>query len=261
MFDLFLHTLAVTATVVWAYMTLWFFVSLIFKRNDVADIAWGIGFFVAAKTALALGGFESIRAIIVTLMVLVWGGRLSFHIFRRNKNKPEDKRYAIWRQTWGKWFVLRSYFQVFMLQGVLLMLVVSPVLVINTYRGSGITIFDIVGFVIWLIGFTFETVGDAQLKRFMKNPDNKGHIIQTGLWKYTRHPNYFGEVTQWWGMWIIALSVPYGWLGIIGPLTITFLILKVSGVPLLEKSFAGNPEFEAYKAKTSVFFPLPPRRG
>jgi steroid 5-alpha reductase family enzyme len=112
---------------------------------------------------------------------------------------------------------------------------------------------------VWVIGFFFESVGDAQLSRFIKDPANKGKLMQSGLWKYTRHPNYFGEVTQWWGLWIIALSVSYGWLGIIGPLTITTLILKVSGIPLLEKSMEGNPEFQEYKKRTSVFFPLPPK--
>lgn len=118
---------------------------------------------------------------------------------------------------------------------------------------------NFLGLVIWLIGFFFEAVGDAQLSEFLKNPKNKGKIIQTGLWRYTRHPNYFGEVAQWWGIWLITLGIPLGWFGIIGPLTITVLILFVSGVPLLEKKYQGRADFEAYKKQTSVFFPLPPK--
>ena len=112
----------------------------------------------------------------------------------------------------------------------------------------------------WILGFVFESVGDAQLARFIKDPANKGKLMQSGLWQYARHPNYFGEVLMWWGLWIIALSVPNGLYGIIGPLTITFLILKVSGIPMLEKRMEENPEFVEYKKRTSKFFPLPPKR-
>jgi steroid 5-alpha reductase family enzyme len=135
------------------------------------------------------------------------------------------------------------------------MLVVSPVLFINTSAVSEITYYLYAGIIIWLTGFIFESLGDAQLKKFIQNPENRGKIMDKGLWAYTRHPNYFGEVTQWWGLYVIALSVPYGMWSIIGPLTITFLILKVSGIPMLEKSFIGRPGWEEYKAKTSGFIP------
>jgi steroid 5-alpha reductase family enzyme len=236
------------------YMILWFIVAIVRKRNDVADTAWGIGFFVASCIPLFLYGIQSIQQIIVTLLVLIWGSRLSLHIHLRNRNKSEDPRYLAWRQSW-KWFYTRSFFQIFILQGLLLILVVSPVLFINTYAVSEITYFFYAGLVIWGIGFFFESVGDAQLKKFIQNPDNKGKIMNQGLWAYTRHPNYFGEVTQWWGLFIIALSVPQGIWSIIGPLTITILILKVSGIPMLEKSFIGKPGWEEYKAKTSAFIP------
>jgi steroid 5-alpha reductase family enzyme len=132
-------------------------------------------------------------------------------------------------------------------------------LFINKSAASSLGIFDYVGLAIWMLGFYFESVGDSQLAKFMKDPLNKGKLMTSGLWKYTRHPNYFGEVTQWWGMWIIALSVPSGFIAIIGPLTITVLILKISGIPMLEKRMQLNPDFEAYKRRTSVFFPLPPK--
>jgi steroid 5-alpha reductase family enzyme len=238
-------------------MSLWFVVSLIKKRNDVADVAWGLGFVLMTWVSCFISDASGTRGILVGVLVSIWGLRLAWHIHRRNKGKAEDYRYLAWRKEWGKWFYIRSYFQVYLLQGLFLFLIVMPVLLINKNAGSMLGIIDFVGVVVWLVGFYFESVGDAQLTRFIKNPENKGKLMQSGLWAYTRHPNYFGEVTQWWGLWIIALSVPLGWIGIIGPITITILILKVSGIPMLEKKMEENPEFAEYKRKTSVFIPLP----
>lgn len=245
--------------VLFVYMSLWFIVSLLKKRNDVADVAWGLGFVLMAWVSYFLSGDSGMRGLLVCALVSLWGLRLAWHIHSRNRGKTEDYRYLAWRNEWGKWFYLRSYFQVYLLQGTLLFLVVSPVLLINRHMGAEFGVLDMIGGAIWLGGFLFEVVGDAQLARFIQNPANKGQLMQSGLWAYTRHPNYFGEVTQWWGVWLIALSVPNGWLGIVGPLTITFLILKVSGIPLLEKKMAENPEFAEYQRKTSMFFPLPRR--
>ncbi|MFA7302812.1 MAG: DUF1295 domain-containing protein [Candidatus Paceibacterota bacterium] len=249
------------AAVLLGYMSLWFVVSLLKKRNDVADLAWGLGFVLMAWAALYLSGTSEPRQLVVNALVTVWGLRLASHIYARNKGKAEDYRYAQWRKDWGKWFYLRSYAQVYLLQGVLLSLIATPVLHINSSGGSALGALDVVGVAVWLVGFFFEVVGDAQLARFIQNPANKGHLMQSGLWAYTRHPNYFGEVTQWWGIWLIALSVAGGAYAGIGPLTITFLILKVSGVPLLEQKMAENPEFAEYKKRTSMFLPLPRRVG
>lgn len=243
--------------VLFVYMSLWFLVSFLKKRNDVADVAWGLGFVLMTWTSYFLSGDSGVRGILVGILVSVWGLRLAWHIHARNKGKAEDYRYLAWRKEWGKWFYLRSYFQVYLLQGLFLFLIVLPVLLINKSTGTALGLLDIVGVVVWLLGFYFEAVGDAQLARFIKDPANKGKLMQSGLWAYTRHPNYFGEVTQWWGIWIIALSVSGGWLAIIGPITITFLILKVSGIPMLERKMEENPDFAEYKRKTSVFIPLP----
>ena len=240
-----------------AYMTLWFVVSLLKKRNDVADVAWGLGFVLMAWTSYFISDDSGIRGLLVGVLVSIWGLRLAWHIHTRNKGKSEDYRYLAWRKEWGTWFYIRSYVQVYLLQGVFLFLIVMPVLLINKSAGARLGILDFVGVAVWLVGFYFEAVGDAQLARFIKNPANKGKLMQSGLWAYTRHPNYFGEVTQWWGLWLIALSVPGGLVGIIGPITITFLILKVSGVPLLENKMADNPEFAEYKRRVSMFIPLP----
>lgn len=244
---------------VWAYMTLWFVVSLYRKRNDVADIAWGLGFVMLAWASLLISQHIDIRGIVVCALVTIWGVRLSSHIYRRNRGKPEDYRYAKWREEWKGLFYVRSYIQVYILQGVLLFLVSLPVLLINEHGNQSFGILDLIGVCLWCIGFFFEFVGDAQLETFIKNPANKGKIMQDGLWRYTRHPNYFGEVTQWWGIWVIALGVSHGWIGVIGPLTITVLILYVSGIPLLERKLAEKPEYVQYKKHTSKFFPLPPR--
>ena len=245
----------VLASVLFLYMSFWFGLSLLKKRNDVADVAWGLGFVLLAWTSFLLGPVQSPRGFIVGLLISVWGIRLAWHIHTRNRGKAEDYRYATWREEWGRWFYLRSYLQVYVLQGILLFLIVCPVLLINKSIDTDFNYFDLLGVAVWLLGFIFESVGDAQLARFIKDPVNKGNLIQTGLWRYTRHPNYFGEVTMWWGIWLVALSVPYGLLGIIGPLTITVLILKVSGIPMLEKKMALNPDFAAYKRRTSVFIP------
>ena len=249
----------VLASVLFLYMSFWFGLSLLKKRNDVADVAWGLGFVLLAWTSFLLGPAQSPRGFIVGLLISVWGIRLAWHIHIRNRGKAEDYRYATWREEWGRWFYLRSYLQVYILQGILLFLIVCPVLLINKSIDTDFNYFDLLGVAVWLLGFIFESVGDAQLARFIKDPANKGNLIQTGLWRYTRHPNYFGEVTMWWGIWLVALSVPYGLLGIIGPLTITVLILKVSGIPMLEKKMALNPDFAAYKKRTSVFIPWFPK--
>lgn len=243
--------------VLFVYMNLWFAVSVLKKRNDVADVAWGLGFMLMAWTSFFLSGDSGIRGLVVGVLVSVWGVRLAWHIHTRNRGKAEDYRYDAWRKQWGTWFYLRSYVQVYLVQGLFLFLIVLPVLLINKSAGTTLGILDLLGVAVWLVGFYFEAVGDAQLARFIKNPANKGKLMRGGLWAYTRHPNYFGEVTQWWGVWLIALSVPYGWLGIIGPITITFLILKVSGIPMLEKKMADHPDFAEYKRRVSVFIPLP----
>lgn len=251
--------LPILAALLFIYMNFWFIISLLKRRNDVADIAWGLGFVLLSWASFFLEKEMELRSIITTVLVSIWGLRLAWHIYRRNRGKEEDYRYQQWRKEWGKWFYIRSYLQVYLLQGFLLFIIVLPVLFINIGGGGTFGALDLLGLLVWLIGFFFEAVGDWQLARFIKNPTNKGKLMTSGLWQYTRHPNYFGEVTQWWGIWLIALKIPMGWLSIIGPLTITFLILKVSGIPMLEEKMEKNPAFAEYKKKVSMFFPAPPR--
>lgn len=249
----------VLGAILLAHMSLWFVIALLRKRNDVADVAWGLGFVLMAWASFALSHDSGARGVLAGVLVGLWGLRLAWHISSRNKGKAEDYRYQAWREQWGKWFLIRSYAQVYLLQGALLFLVVLPVLLINREAGPGLGPLDLVGVVVWLVGYFFEAVGDAQLARFIKDPANKGALMQGGLWAYSRHPNYFGEVLQWWGIGVIAISAPNGWLGIVGPITITFLILKVSGIPMLEARMIKHRDFADYKKRVSVFFPLPPK--
>ena len=241
------------------YGIAWFLVALALRRNDVADVAWGPGFVAVAVVALLRQDMLSLRAVMVFALVVLWGVRLAIHVSVRNRGKGEDARYRQWREEWGRYAVVRAFFQVFLLQAYLVIVIALPVTVAVQAGGPSLDMLDVFGVAVWAVGFLFETVGDYQLLKFKKDPANKGRIIQGGLWKYTRHPNYFGEVTLWWGIYLIALSVPGAWITVIGPLTITLLILKVSGIPLLEKKYEGNAGFEEYKRRTSAFFPTPPK--
>jgi len=241
-----------------AYMSAWFVVACITKRNDVADIAWGLGFVVVSWLGYIYSE-QSTRSLLVNVLVTVWGLRLSWHIARRNLRKPEDQRYAAWRSSWKHVYV-RSFFQIFMLQGVFLFIIQLPVLFIHASSPVPLHLLDAAGVLVWLTGFCFEAIADRQLKHFLRDPQNKGKIMDRGLWAYSRHPNYFGEVLQWWGIFLCAVLLPNGYLTVVGPLLITVLILYVSGVPMLEKKYAGRPDFEAYKKKTSVFVPLPRKK-
>lgn len=251
----------ILALILFVYMNFWFAASLVKKRNDIADVAWGLGFVLLAWTSFFFSENSNVRGLFVGFLVSIWGIRLAWHIHSRNKNKIEDYRYLAWRKEWGGSFYLRSYLQVYLLQGFLLFLIALPIMAINKNTGSSMGWFDITGFLVWVIGFYFEARGDFELSAFIKNPANRGKIIQNGLWAYTRHPNYFGEVMLWWGIFLVSLgNVPFVY-AITSPLTITILILFVSGVPLLEKKYAGNPDYEAYKKRTSIFFPLPIRKA
>lgn len=257
-----LDTVLAVAPVVLVYMTAWFLLAMIVRRNDIVDVAWGLGFIViAAWLLLRPDAPHPVRLYVACALVFVWGARLAWHIGRRNlqPGKTEDARYAGWRQSWGRWFVPRSFFQIFTLQGLFMLLIATPLLAIGSAEGPALGVLDFLGVAVWLAGFAFESVGDGQLKRFLSNPANRGEVMDQGLWRYTRHPNYFGEATMWWGLAIMALAVAGGWIGVIGPVTITWLLTKVSGIPLVERAHDGDPKWEAYRRQTSAFIPLPPR--
>lgn len=247
------------AGALFAYMTAFFALAVVRRDNSVADIAWGGGFLLVALLSLHLGVGWLLRPTLLTVLVALWAARLAIHILRRNRGRGEDPRYAAWRRDWGRWWLPRSYLQVFLLQGAILLVVAAGIVVVNTRSGPGLRALDAIGTLVVLGGLAFETVADVQLARFLADPANRGRIMDRGLWRYSRHPNYFGEAVVWWGVWLIALSVPGGWWAVVSPLLITFLLLKVSGVPMLERLMEGQPGWAEYRARTSVFVPLPPR--
>lgn len=256
-------TLIACAIFMFFWAIAWFVAALLSGRNDLADVAWGPGFIlcmmVASCTATSEPVPEHLVGKLVFICVSIWAVRLAFHIARRNRKKTEDYRYAAWRQQWGRWFIPRSFVQIFILQAVLTIVVAMPALAVMQTTYLSWSIWAMLGLLIWLKGFVTESVSDRQLRQFVRTRKNRDEVLQAGLWKYSRHPNYFGEVTQWWGLFIVALSTPEGWWAILGPITITFLILKVSGVPLLEKKMLNNSAYQKYAKRTSIFIPWPPK--
>lgn len=247
-----------SALCLFIYVTVWFFIARIQKRNDVADIAWGLGFVVVSAFCFFSYPHTPV-ALLVYALVTLWGVRLSAHIGLRSRGKMEDFRYQKMRAEWGKTVVWRSFLQVFVLQGFFMWVISLPILVASIADSPTFNAFSAVGVLLWIIGFAFEAIGDYQLSVFIKQKKNKGDVMQTGLWQYTRHPNYFGEVLLWWGIFIVVLPLDNGVWSIFSPLTITFLLLKVSGIPMLEAKYKDNPQFQAYKRRTSSFFPMLPK--
>lgn len=256
----FFTSFSLAALAVFIFMSLGFVLSMLRKRNDIADILWGLGFILVAWITLFSNGQFYPVQLLVSGLVSIWGLRLALHIYLRNRKKKEDHRYETMQKAWKGNIYLNSYLRVFLTQGLLLLLISIPVIFINSSFASEFSWVVILGLVLWYKGFFFETVGDHQLSEFLKDSKNHGHVMQSGLWKYTRHPNYYGEVLQWWGIFVMSLSLPNGIYTIVGPLLITVLILKVSGVPLLEKKYAGRVEWEAYKKRTSMFIPWLPKK-
>jgi steroid 5-alpha reductase family enzyme len=194
-------------------------------------------------------------------MVGLWGLRLMVHLYIRSRGRGEDFRYRKWREQWGSTFIVRSFFQIYALQGAVVLIIASPALVIMAVPGKSLGLGDLCGVVLWMLGFVFEAVGDRQLLVFKRKPANRGKIITSGLWRYSRHPNYFGECILWWGVFIVALGSPNALWTIVSPLTINFLLLYVSGIPMLEKKYEGDPAFEDYKRRTSPLIPWFPGPG
>jgi steroid 5-alpha reductase family enzyme len=236
-------------------MTMIFIFALIKKDNSIVDIFWGLGFMVIAGYSLIQSGDLDLRKIIVNFLIVLWGLRLSFYIYQRNAGKDEDFRYKAWRKSWSL-FYLRSYFQIFMLQGLIMLVVASPIWFINFTSSGPLGLWDFLGLVTFGAGFLIEVLSDSELAEFKKNPANKGKLLTNGLWSKSRHPNYFGEALLWWGISFYALSMSGGWMTLVGPVVITLLLRFVSGVPMLEEKFKSHPDWDSYKAKTAPFVPF-----
>lgn len=257
MLPLALTTLAV---VLGLFFALWL-VSLAARDASIVDMVWGAGFVVVAAVGFFLGEGAFPRRALVTAMVALWGLRLSLHLTRRNLGKGEDFRYRAMRAQHGARFPWVSLVTVFGLQALILWVVSFPVQAAQAAAGpASLGPLDFAGLAVWAVGLTFEAVGDAQLARFKADPANAGQVMDRGLWRFTRHPNYFGDCLVWWGLYGVALGADGGAFTVFAPVVMTFLLTKVSGVPLLERSLKERrPGYAAYIARTSGFFPWPPR--
>ncbi|MBN1894859.1 DUF1295 domain-containing protein [bacterium] len=255
-----MNTFLASGVTLWVYMTLFYFIAQKIKNFGLADFAWGGGFALVAWTGLLLDPGPSFRDWIVAVMTSVWALRLILHILPR-LSKSEDFRYAKMRKNWGKRAGIFGYTHVFMLQGILLFLIAFPILMIMRDDRDSIGAWDIIGIIVWGIGLLIETTADLQLKQFLRYRSGPGRILQTGLWRYSRHPNYFGEALLWWGFFFMAVPGQNGWLAAISPLLIDFLLIRVSGVPLLEKHYKDNAEYQEYAARTSIFIPWFPKKS
>jgi steroid 5-alpha reductase family enzyme len=249
-----------SGALIFILITLLWLVSLLIRNASIVDIFWGIGFVLIAWLDYSLSPFMSSTKWLLLILVTVWGLRLSIHIGIRNWGKPEDFRYAKWREENGKRWPLFSYLQVFLLQGLLMWIIAAPLISIRVTDGiPPLSPLAVIGALVWVYGFIFEAVGDWQLAHFKADPANKGKLMTSGVWKYTRHPNYFGDAAQWWGFYLIAASAG-GWWTIFSPIIMTFLLIKISGVAMLEKTMKGKPGYEEYARKTSAFIPLAPKK-
>lgn len=239
---------------------------ILLRKNDLADVLWGPAFLIsalAAGTWGSPGGLNtmSTRSVVILAFLAVWSTRLFIHVGWRNlSNRQEDVRYNNWRKAWGKNWLWRSYLQVFVLQALILYVFLTPVLLSLSTPQALMNWSAWTGLIVAGTGLLFEAIADEQLRRFKAKPENKGRLMTTGLWSWSRHPNYFGEVLLWWGIWILVADLPMGWATIVSPIGVTYLILKVSGVSMLEDLMRSRPGFSEYARKTSVFFPLPPKR-
>lgn len=233
-------------------------------RYDLVDAAWGLAFIGVALTSFWLQPGERWQLdgqSAVTALVVIWGSRLSWHILRRfRRSRREDERYVELRRRWRGSVALNALVRVYLLQAALVVVVSLPVGLINQADEVGLDWWLGLVLLIWLVGFSFEAVADRQLRRFLAGPSNRGQLMTAGLWRYSRHPNYFGELAQWWAIGLAALSVPYGYLGLVGPALLSYLIIFVSGVAISEKRFAGRPGWADYRRRTSVLLPLPPKK-
>jgi steroid 5-alpha reductase family enzyme len=241
-------------------VALWL-LSLALRNSSIVDIAWGPGFASVALFAALAGGGYGPRRVLIAALAIAWGVRLGGYIFVRNHGKGEDPRYQRMRRGHGARWWWWSFVQVFALQGALMWLISAPLVYAATADGAdGWRITDVIGAAIWAVGFAFESVGDWQLARFKADPANKGQVMDRGLWRYTRHPNYFGDATLWWGLFVIACCDWPGLLTVISPIAMTVLLLRVSGVALLERSqVREKPGYRDYIERTSPFLPWFPR--
>ncbi len=253
--DLLLANLLLVAALAFG---LWL-VSLWMRDASIVDIFWGFGFVVIAWASYLAAGLGGARGLLITLLVTVWGLRLTGYLAWRNLGSGEDYRYQAMRARFGKRFPVLSLFIVFWFQALIMWIVAIPIQA-SALESNPLWFVDVVGVCFWATGFLFESVGDWQLAKFKADPSNQGKVMDRGLWRYTRHPNYFGDFMVWWGIYFIAAAAG-AWWTVFSPIAMSVLLMRVSGVTLLERSLKKNRTgYEEYIARTSAFFPRPPRQ-
>ena len=245
---------------IFVIMSVLWVVSLLLKDSSIVDIFWGAGFVLVVWAVFIMVGSGGAREWLMAILVSVWGIRLTVHVGARNIGRGEDFRYTQMREKRKSQWWWQSYFIVFIFQGFLMWVIASPLTAVQLpVFDDSLRVLDYFGVLVWAMGFFFEAVGDYQLARFKAVPENKGKLLKTGLWRFTRHPNYFGDAAQWWGFYLIALSAG-AWWTIVSPIVMTYLLVSVSGVALLEKSLKRDKEdYEDYAENTHAFLPWFPK--
>ncbi len=258
----FTELVALGGLAILAFMVVLWLVSLRLKDASIVDIFWGPGFVLAVWLyfAAAPDGYAP-RKLLAAVLTTIWGLRLGGYLAWRNLGRGEDFRYRAWREAHGPKWWWHSLFKVFLLQGAVMWLISAPLALaqFSSEPAAG-TALDALGAALWGIGLFFEAVGDWQLARFKADPANQGQVMDRGLWRFTRHPNYFGDALVWWGLFLLAASAPWGWLTAVSPAVMTLLLRRISGVTMLERSLSRTkPQYADYIRTTSAFFPRPPR--
>ncbi len=242
------------------YLSGMFLLVNIKQDNSLGNFTWGGGVLLVTWDTFLQGSWAP-RSVLITSLVTLWALRLGIYFYSRYK-KGADPRFLAWQKQWKHPLLalLISLIWIFGAQGPLLLIMASPAWVVNMSSLGGLTWLDLVGTTGWLIGFYWEAVGDYQLAQFLRDPKNRGKIMDQGLWRYSRHPNYFGEIVMWWSLFLISISVPDGLISIIAPITITLLLRFITGVPMVERVFQDNPLYQEYAKRTSTLIPWWPRK-
>lgn len=253
-------TLLVSGASILALLLVTFALSLPLRDVSIVDVAWGLAFLVAGWVGFAVGDGDAARSALAVVLASLWALRLAGYIALRKLRHPgEDPRYGTMRDRYGDRFALVSLFTVFGLQAVIVWIVSLPLAGAAAATDDGLGPLAYAGVALWLVGFAFEAGGDEQMRRFKADPANRGKVMDRGLWRYTRHPNYFGDFAVWWGLFAIALDGG-AWWAVLSPVLMTVLLTRVSGKDLLERSMSSRPGYEEYVERTSGFIPRPPRR-
>lgn len=265
MVEMLLINILLYSTLVWLLVTTVFCVAILKRDNSIMDIAYGPIFAIAAIGTLSVSDPVTPLPLLITIAITIWATRLGIRILRKNWGKPEDPRYAAWRTEWMQrgygYFLARSYLQISLLQGLIITIVALPFIMSLTATGPLTTIPVVIGFLLFLFGLGYETTADWQLDRFLarKRAGTESAVLMTtGLFRYSRRPNYFGESLIWWGLAFTVLAIPYGYIALLSPIVITYIVTHITG-PMLENLFLERypAEYRTYMARTNYFIPGP----